>query len=258
MIAGTTPMRTSVKAKVASAGARAMSAAATRPIPPARAGPLRRATTGLGPAMIRSKISGSSGAGSTGSPLSAAPTSLRSAPALKTGPVPVSTTARTSSSSIAAPRASKRPARSRADRALRLRGESRVIVATARSTLDRTSGVSSEGVADVGCCVIANSPFSVWRPRRPRSRRGALVRPTVRGCRVDHTLALHGPRAPHRPRTHEGRGPRRSPALVSSGHLPRAARDNASEKWSIEATASAPSAASLTLRVRGSAVTAPV
>src|SRR2546430_662549 len=48
MTAGTTPRRTSEKANVASVGQTAMSAAATRPSPPARAGPPTRATTGFG------------------------------------------------------------------------------------------------------------------------------------------------------------------------------------------------------------------
>ena len=40
IMAGATPTRTSVKAKDAWAGATAMSAAATKPMPPARAWPL--------------------------------------------------------------------------------------------------------------------------------------------------------------------------------------------------------------------------
>ena len=46
--AGTTPIRTSVNAKVADRPATATSQAAISPIPPARAGPPTRATTGFG------------------------------------------------------------------------------------------------------------------------------------------------------------------------------------------------------------------
>jgi hypothetical protein len=48
MMAGATPMRTSLKPKVASASPTARSQAAIRPRPPARATPLTRATTGRG------------------------------------------------------------------------------------------------------------------------------------------------------------------------------------------------------------------
>ncbi len=48
MIAGATPMRTSLNANVADVGAMTMSAAATRPVPPARTCPLSRAITVFG------------------------------------------------------------------------------------------------------------------------------------------------------------------------------------------------------------------
>ncbi len=60
MTAGTTPMRTSVKAKVAVSTATATSQAASSPIPPARAGPATRATTGLGAVRIVRRIAGNS------------------------------------------------------------------------------------------------------------------------------------------------------------------------------------------------------
>ena len=58
MTAGTTPMRTSVKAKVAVSTATAMSQAASSPIPPARAGPATRATTGCGRGQDRAQDRG--------------------------------------------------------------------------------------------------------------------------------------------------------------------------------------------------------
>ena len=135
--AGTTPTRTSVNANVAVSTATTMSAAAVRPMPPARAGPASCATTGLGDRAIRCRIAGSSRTPSA--PGAAVASSLRSMPELNTGPSCASTMTRTAGSATAASRASFSSARSARDSALRLPGESSVIVATPPATALRTS-----------------------------------------------------------------------------------------------------------------------
>ena len=122
-MAGATPMRTSLKPKVAPAGAAARSAAAMRPMPPARAWPLTRATTGTGLSTMPLRISGMR----VGAP---DPRSERSAPEQKTVPAPVSTTARTSASVVASRNACASSSSNRDDNALRLAGESSVMVRT--------------------------------------------------------------------------------------------------------------------------------
>ena len=93
-MAGATPTRTSVKANVLASAATAMSAAAMRPRPPARAWPLTRTMTGTALSTMDVRMAGMrSGA--------ALPRSDRSAPEQNTVPVPVSTTARTSGSPVA-------------------------------------------------------------------------------------------------------------------------------------------------------------
>ena len=80
-MAGATPTRTSVKANVLASAATAMSAAAMRPRPPARAWPLTRAMTGTGLSTMDVRMSGMRlGA--------AVPRSERSAPEQNTVPVP--------------------------------------------------------------------------------------------------------------------------------------------------------------------------
>ncbi len=121
IIAGATPTRTSVKANVLAAAATAMSAAAMRPRPPARACPLTRAITGTGLSTMAVRTSGMRfGA--------AAPRSDRSAPEQKTVPVPESTMARTSMSPVASRNASSSSPSRREESALRLCGESSVRV----------------------------------------------------------------------------------------------------------------------------------
>ena len=123
-----------MNAKVAPSAATAMSQAATRPMPPARAWPLTCATTGLrSVAICRSSPISSSG------PL-LIESALRSAPEQKVEPVWVSSTARTPSSPSASSRAAASSSTSAADRALRLCGESRVRTAMPRSVCRRTSG----------------------------------------------------------------------------------------------------------------------
>ncbi len=139
--AGTTPIRTSLNAKVASWAAIATSHAATSPTPPARAGPLIRATTGVGDSQIVCRIRGTSV-----TPCCCAPAprdSLRSMPEQNTRPVWVSTITRAAGSAIAASRWASSSRRSCADRALRLAGESSVIVATPAATSRWTSSSGS-------------------------------------------------------------------------------------------------------------------
>ena len=121
IMAGATPTRTSVKAKVASVVATAMSAAAMRPMPPARAWPLTRTMIGTALSAMDVRMAGIRlGA--------AAPRSDRSAPEQNTVPVPVSTTARTSGSPVASRNAGSSCAKRRSESALRLAGESSVSV----------------------------------------------------------------------------------------------------------------------------------
>ena len=134
--AGATPTRTSVKAKVAEAGATARSQAATNPMPPARTCPFTRATTGWGSSARHESTSGSD----TGwSPVGGCSRSCRSAPEQNTVPAPVNTTARTPGSACTARRAAPSSASSRTERALRFRGESRVTVTTGPRRSARTS-----------------------------------------------------------------------------------------------------------------------
>ena len=110
MTAGTTPIRTSLNANVASCAATAMSQAATSPTPPARAGPASRASTGVGEVQIRSRM-----AGNSLTPWSCAPAprdSLRSMPEQNTGPLCVSTITRAASSAIAVSRCASSSRRS--------------------------------------------------------------------------------------------------------------------------------------------------
>ena len=120
-MAGATPTRTSVNANVLASAATAMSAAAIRPSPPARACPLTRAMTGTALSTMDVRMSGMRlGA--------AAPLSDRSAPEQNTFPAPVRTTARTSGARVASRNACSSCASRLADRALRLPGESSVNV----------------------------------------------------------------------------------------------------------------------------------
>ena len=77
--AGITPSRTSVKANVAAVEQTAMSAAAIRPSPPARAAPPTRATTGFGHSQTAASTSPIRAAGMSPA-ASAAAVSFRSAP----------------------------------------------------------------------------------------------------------------------------------------------------------------------------------
>src|SRR5699024_5680904 len=131
--------------------------------------------------------------------------------------------------------------RTRAESALRFVGESRVMVAMARSTVRCTRGVSSAVWGGWGR-IIANRTF----PGSPSPR----VRDDF------HAHPLTGTRGPplarYALRTHRtgrGQGPAQPPPV---------AVESASAKFIIAATASEPSAASLILRVSGSAVIAPV
>ena len=135
MMAGATPIRTAVSAKVLRGPATTMSHAPISPIPPARTCPSRAAITGLGHSTIERSSAVSSrarpSAASNGSPPVA---SERSAPAQKVPPVWPRTTARTAGSVSARRSPSCNCATSRADRALRLCGESSVSRATCPST----------------------------------------------------------------------------------------------------------------------------
>ena len=131
MTAGITPSRTSEKANVASAAQTAMSAAAIRPRPPARAGPATRARTGFGHSQIAASTSPSradrQGArGERGGGLLQV-----GAGAEDRAGVASSTITRTAGSAAAArQRREQLRVISAVDRALRLCGLSRVSVAT--------------------------------------------------------------------------------------------------------------------------------
>src|SRR5690606_22123945 len=119
-----------------------MSAAATSPIPPARAGPAIRATTGLGHSHSSARTSASIATG--GCPARrACSVSFRSAPEQNTGPVWSSTTTRTAGSAIASASPARSWVISGVDSALRLCGLSRVRVATPCAVVARTKGRSS-------------------------------------------------------------------------------------------------------------------
>ena len=93
MMAGATPIRTSEKAKFACVGESATSAAATRPMPPARTCPFSATMLALGSSQSWVSTSTSvTGAAAT------EPGVLRSAPEQKTVPVAVRTTQRTAAS----------------------------------------------------------------------------------------------------------------------------------------------------------------
>src|SRR5690242_18306839 len=145
MMAGTRPSRTSVNEKLTDAAATTRSHAANRPTPPARASPFRRHTTGCGQLQIFSKTAGNAESidGCAPDP-AAARCSLRSAPELNTGPAPVSTSTRLSGCADAPSMAPLSSETSLLERALRLCGESRVIVAMPSATSYRTSGSSTE------------------------------------------------------------------------------------------------------------------
>jgi hypothetical protein len=89
---------------------------------------LTAAITGFGPSHIRFRIA-TKGLAAPPPGVTASPRSLRSAPAQKAGPLPVTTIARTSGSAIAVFRWSPNSRTSAAERALRFSGESRVIQA---------------------------------------------------------------------------------------------------------------------------------
>src|SRR3954454_8897038 len=132
MIAGATPIRTSVNANVIDDSTTTRSHAAITPIPPARTGPLTAAITGA-PIVPRRSIARTNDVEST-SPVDR---SLRSAPAQKTGAVCDNTTTRAFAAS-ASSSAWCRSASSCCDSALRLAGESSVIVAMSSATATLT------------------------------------------------------------------------------------------------------------------------
>ncbi|SKW09405.1 Uncharacterised protein [Mycobacteroides abscessus subsp. massiliense] len=142
MIEGATPMRASVSAKVLSGPATAISAAPTRPKPPARTWPLTAMTTGSGSSRMSRSSAVSwparSLATSWGSD-DAAELSDRSAPAQNVLPVWVSTTARTVLSAAARCSPSRNCRTKPLDNALRLCGESSVRRAARPSTSYWTS-----------------------------------------------------------------------------------------------------------------------
>ena len=115
IMAGATPTRTSLNAKVLPSTATARSQAAIRPSPPARACPFTRAITGTGLSTSVVRMPGMRLGAAT-------PRSERSAPEQNTGPVPVSTMALTSGSVVASRNARSSSSRRRVDSALRLAG----------------------------------------------------------------------------------------------------------------------------------------
>src|SRR6185312_7237889 len=140
MTAGTSPIRTSENANVARGAASTTSAAARMPMPPALAAPATLAITGFGQRATRCRMPGSSRTPSA--PAAATAVSFRSMPAQNTGPEWVSTTTRLWSSAVTSSSASRNSDRSRADRALRFAGESRVMVAIPAVRSRRTSALT--------------------------------------------------------------------------------------------------------------------
>ena len=131
MMAGATPMRTSVKPMVAEAAAIDRSHDAASPRPPASAWPLMRPTTGLGDSFTRIISAGRPGVGGGASPPpTGARCSFRSAPAQNVLPEPVSTMTRAAGSSSAASMWAHRLVTSSRDSALRLSGRFSVMRAT--------------------------------------------------------------------------------------------------------------------------------
>lgn len=131
MTAGARPSFTSVSAKVASSAVSTMSDAATIPMPPARAAPETTVTTGL----VRATMARCSWTiARAPSSIGVVEASLRSAPEQKTRPEDFSTTTMTSSSWSARSSRSKSSVMSWRDSALRLCGESRVMVAIRSAT----------------------------------------------------------------------------------------------------------------------------
>src|SRR6478609_2256604 len=141
MIAAARPSLTSVSAKVASSAATTTSEAATMPMPPARTAPPSRVTTGLSIATM-SRCSATIARVPSSMPPDDA--SERSAPEQKTRPDEVISTTLTAGSAAAPSSAATSSETSWRDSALRLCGESRVMVATASATEWCTSsGMSS-------------------------------------------------------------------------------------------------------------------
>ena len=138
IMAGARPIRASVNAKDAPSAATARSHAPTMPIPPARTCPAILAMTGLGSSVIAVSSAMTAAPESAVEPV---PAAFRSAPAQNTRPVCVSTTARAAGSSPASASRADSSDTSCADKALRLCGESRVMVATSPPTSYRTSSV---------------------------------------------------------------------------------------------------------------------
>ena len=131
MTAGVSPSFTSVRAKVASSAVSTMSDAATIPMPPARAAPATTVTTGLLSATMARCIATIARAPSS---IGAVDASERSAPEQNTRPEDFSSTTRTSGSWSARANRSSSSVTSCRDSALRLCGESRVIVAIRSAT----------------------------------------------------------------------------------------------------------------------------
>ena len=131
-------MRTSEKAKVADGAATTMSAAAMMPMPPARAGPATRTRTGFGqrgdPLQDRRQLANALSAGRRDRPPPSDPCRSRK-------PARDGSAARTRTAGSACRHVQRGdqlvPARA-ADSALRLAGESRVIVATPSATASST------------------------------------------------------------------------------------------------------------------------
>src|SRR5439155_1220447 len=152
IIAGAIPSRTSEKAKCASLEATTTSAAASRPTPPPRAGPLTRATTGRGSSATAANTACMRRASSR---FACGPASrmrripFRSAPAEKTLPAPVTTTTRTAGSAAHATSASPSRATSAWSSAFPTSGRSRVRVATPSSRSTRSTAQPSPSSAVV-------------------------------------------------------------------------------------------------------------
>ena len=198
-------MRTSLNANVASGLQTAMSAAAIRPRPPARAGPPTRATHRLAATPRSPRARRRAGRSASAPVAAAAAVSLRSAPEQKTGPVwrqhdhPYG--------GVGLGRGERRPAAARSapmDSALRLVGLSSVSVATPARTSERIrfghagrlDGVASQLPDGEPVPATGELPEPARAERRRarlrRLRARAVLRVPVRLLRLQHVRAGRG------------------------------------------------------------------
>ena len=135
--------------------------------------PRTAATTGFGQRATLRRIAGSSRTPS--SPGAAAASSFRFIPEQNTGPRWSSTTTRTPGSAVATSSAALSPVRTAADSALRVSGESRVIVATPPATSSRTGAGCCTRHSRHRCLRIGSDWTGAIHPARRRTGPGRRV-----------------------------------------------------------------------------------